>query len=144
MGMGGYGSKLLSRGSVGNISFPDSDCECDDSAYCGNCGKKDGNKKDKSTNTESLVVTKFYCRCPPCDLMKSPFEDLSNNFDTMTFIEAELKDNQESVRALKIKQLPTFVVFRDQQEVGRHVGLNPISLYKFLLDIQLDESGRSG
>ena len=85
--MGGYGSKLLSRGTGGNISFPDSDCECDDSD-CGTCGDKSG-KKDKWTNTQSLVVTKFFCQCRSCDVMKEPFEDLSSNFDDMTFIEAQ-------------------------------------------------------
>ncbi len=69
---------------------------------------------------DRLVVVMFYeNECENCEPMRSIFEELLIKYPEVMFLEANVAYNELPVDALKIKFLPTFIVFRNHHEVGR-------------------------
>ena len=105
-----------------SLGFPDSDHEYD----------PDHLQKTLNEAGHKYVVIKFFDSCATCAVMAKPFEELSQELPNVIFLEASIDQNHASAKELNIKMLPTFVVFKNHQEISRHVGVKPDVLRSFV------------
>lgn len=83
---------------------------------------------------EGLSVVAFSAKwCPPCKVMDPIYEQAASRFPAMRF----LKANQEAVPDLfnryGVQAIPTYVVFKNGEEVHRQVGALPASRFEAML-----------
>jgi len=83
---------------------------------------------------EGVSVVAFSAQwCPPCKVMDPIYESAATRFPSLRF----LKANQEAVPDLfnryGVQAIPTYVVFRDGEEVHRQVGALPASRFEAML-----------
>lgn len=79
---------------------------------------------DKMIQTEDGIVIDCYAPwCGPCVRMGPIFDKAFHNFNNQCeFGKLEIGQNQEVAEKLNIHSIPTFVYFKNGQEVGRSVG----------------------
>ena len=83
---------------------------------------------------KGVAVVAFSAKwCPPCKMMDPIYEAASVRFPDLRF----LKANQETVPELfgrfGVQAIPTYVVFKDGNEVHRQVGAVPASRFEAML-----------
>lgn len=87
--------------------------------------KRDGSSEDKLNdilNQYDSVFVDFYMNgCPPCELFLNDLSSLASEFPKVIFVKSKCKNLQSTYR---IQGNPTFIFFRDGEEVHRTSGYN--------------------
>lgn len=60
--------------------------------------------------------------CAPCKKMKPIFDELAQNRTDCIFGSLDMQKNEEIVKQLQVRALPTFIVIKSGKEYGRVVG----------------------
>ena len=61
--------------------------------------------------------------CPPCQQMKPVFEELEKEFEgQIEFKRVDIDKEGDEAAKFKVMSIPTFVILKDGQEVGRKIG----------------------
>jgi len=60
--------------------------------------------------------------CEPCKKMKPIFEEVAKNTDAYLFGSLDFQQDQALAEKLKVRSLPTFIVFKGNKEYGRICG----------------------
>ncbi len=61
--------------------------------------------------------------CGPCNVTQKNIESIDNNYKDIKFLEIDAEDaDEELVSYLSVFNLPTIVIYKDSEEVFRHVG----------------------
>uniref|UniRef100_A0A7R9WLB8 Thioredoxin domain-containing protein n=1 Tax=Craspedostauros australis TaxID=1486917 RepID=A0A7R9WLB8_9STRA len=77
----------------------------------------------KFTDGQSKSVLYFTATwCPPCKMIKEPYEKLSDEFTEIGFGKVDVDDNSETAADYDITGVPTFILFNDGEQVGRFSG----------------------
>ncbi len=63
--------------------------------------------------------------CPPCRMMHPILESLSRERDDVRIVQVDVDAQQEAAARYGILSMPTFVLFRDGQEILRLTGARP-------------------
>ena len=85
------------------------------------------------SNGKTSLIMFFSNHCPACSMMKPIFLDASKSNAKLFFgsINVETQDGDEIASALKIRGIPTIVIFQGSRESGRIVGaMDPTSFTK--------------
>lgn len=79
-------------------------------------------------NPRPVVVDFWAPWCGPCRLVKPILEKLAREYQGRVDLwQINADENQELLQELKIYGIPTLIVFRNGEEVLRHVGAKPAS-----------------
>jgi len=80
------------------------------------------------------VIVNFYTNwCPACNYARPYFNDLSAEYkDRMKFAAYNCESGTLCYRAYNITAYPTFVIFKEGEEVGRQKGFNYDILEDFI------------
>ena len=71
--------------------------------------------------------------CGPCKTIKPAIEDLKEEFDTVQWVSVNTHDDKQGLASkLGVSVVPTIVVFKGDQEVGRHSGTAMMIYYSIL------------
>lgn len=81
-----------------------------------------------------IVALHFWSpTCAPCKVIKPAIEDLKEEFEQVQWVSVNThNDTQGYASQLKVSVVPTIVVLKNNQEVGRHSGTT-MSIYYSLL-----------
>jgi thioredoxin 1 len=72
-----------------------------------------------------VVVDVWAAWCPPCRVMTPILEQLAAERPDLRFVSLDADTNRDTVVTHHVLSMPTFLVFRDGQEVLRLVGSRP-------------------
>jgi thioredoxin 1 len=68
--------------------------------------------------------------CTPCKLLYPTIENLKEEFEGVKWVSTNTHDDSAGIaRKLNVVSVPTIVVFKGNQEVGRHSGTSVIGYY---------------
>lgn len=83
----------------------------------------DSNFKQKLAEGKPLVVDFWAPWCGPCKMMLPVFEELSNELDgKIDFAKVNVDENDALCADFGIMNIPTMLLFKNGELVGRHVG----------------------
>ncbi|NLW07476.1 MAG: thioredoxin [Clostridia bacterium] len=73
------------------------------------------------------VVVDFWAAwCGPCRMMAPVLDQLASEYDgSVKFAKVNVDEHQDVAMSYNIMSIPTLVIFKDGQEVGRVVGYMP-------------------
>ncbi|MCK5107978.1 MAG: thioredoxin [Nanoarchaeota archaeon] len=81
------------------------------------------NKDNFQENTKNTTVVDFWAPwCMPCKMLAPTFEAVSSEIEA-DFAKVNTQDHPELAQENNITGIPCIVVFKDNKEVGRIVGL---------------------
>ena len=61
--------------------------------------------------------------CPWCTTMHKPFIDLAEELNHLKFYDVNIEDDMAGVEKLKIRSIPTIIVFKWDEELWRKTGV---------------------
>jgi thioredoxin 1 len=72
------------------------------------------------------VVVDFWAEwCGPCRILHPVLEEIDQERSDLKIISLNIDENQELAASLGIQSIPTMILFRGGQEIGRLVGAQP-------------------
>ena len=99
----------------------------------------DGNFEELVLKSSQPVLVDFWAVwCGPCRMLAPVIEELAEDFDGKAKIckvnTDEVDNNQDFAGKYGIRNIPTVLVFKDGEVVGRQVGVAPKKTYTDALD----------
>lgn len=72
------------------------------------------------------VVVDFWAEwCGPCRVLHPVLEEIDQERNDLKIVSLNIDHNQGLAASLGIQSIPTMILFRDGQEIGRLVGAQP-------------------
>lgn len=86
--------------------------------------------------SDKLTVVDFWAEwCGPCKMMNPVLDELSQEYEGKVVIsKMNVDDNSEVPTNFNIRGIPTFILFKGGEEVGRIVGAQTKSVMKGQID----------
>lgn len=71
--------------------------------------------------------------CGPCSKLVNIVNQLALDFPEYFFEQVDVDQDSELVKKYQVKKVPTLVICKNEKEIGRVVGLQPLKVYRNLL-----------
>lgn len=87
-------------------------------------------------NARTPVLIDFYAQwCGPCKMMAPIIDEVAKDFEgKLKVVKVDVDESGETAAAFGVTAMPTFVVFKNGQEVWRRMGAAPKSAFVHELD----------
>ena len=96
----------------------------------------DANFKETVLNSDKPVMVDFWAAwCGPCRMVGPIIDELSKEYDGKAVVgKVDVDANQEFAAKYGVRNIPTVLVFKDGEVVGRQVGVAAKNVYAEALD----------
>lgn len=90
----------------------------------------------KEKIAQGLTVIDLWAEwCGPCKMLTPILEELDSEMTDVNFYKIDADANVELAKELQITSIPTILVYRDGEVIGRHQGAKPkVLMRKFIED----------
>ena len=78
--------------------------------------------EEMKSNGDKLLIDFFAEWCGPCKMIIPKLESFESQFPGVKFVKIDIDKNQELADALRIKGLPTLMIYKQGQMVWRQSG----------------------
>lgn len=90
--------------------------------------------EEKVLKSPKPVLVDFYADwCGPCKLAEPVLDELSNTHANVAFVKVNVDENQELSGKYSVLSIPTTIMFKAGEEVGRQIGFAGKQGYEELL-----------
>jgi thioredoxin 1 len=91
--------------------------------------------EEKVLNSAIPVLVDFWATwCAPCKASEPILEELSDTYkDKLVIVKVDVDANPDNSGKLGVMSIPTTVLFKDSQEIGRQVGFSGKQAYDDLI-----------
>lgn len=95
----------------------------------------DNDFEEKVLNSEKPVLVDFWAPwCGPCKMAEPVLESLSDQYeDKITIVKLNIDDNQSSPAKYGVMSIPTTVLFKNKEEIGRQIGFAGKDMFEDLI-----------
>jgi thioredoxin 1 len=99
----------------------------------------DASFEETVLKSDKPVMVDFWAAwCCPCRMVGPIIEDLSNEYQGKAIVgKVDVDAHQEFAAKYGVRNIPTVLVFKDGEVVGRQVGVAPKNVYAEALDALL-------
>ncbi len=99
----------------------------------------DANFEETVLKSDKPVMVDFWAAwCGPCRMVGPIIEDISKDYDGKAVVgKLDVDANQEFAAKYGVRNIPTVLIFKDGEVVGRQVGVAPKTTYAEALDALL-------
>ena len=99
----------------------------------------DASFEETVLKSDKRVMVDFWAAwCGPCRMVGPIIEDLSNEYQGKAVVgKVDVDAHQEFAAKYGVRNIPTVLVFKDGEVVGRQVGVAPKNVYAEALDALL-------
>ncbi len=85
--------------------------------------------------TDKIVVVDFMAEwCGPCRALGPVLDSLVKTRPDVELVKVDIDESAELAERFQVRSVPTLVLMKDGQEVGRTVGLTPKTKLEELID----------
>lgn len=77
-------------------------------------------------NSEKPVVVDFFATwCGPCKMLGPVLEEVADETSDVKIVKVDIDENMELASRFGIMSVPTLVIFKKGEEIGREIGFRP-------------------
>ena len=85
----------------------------------------DSNFETEVMKSDKAIVDFWAEWCGPCHVLGPRFEELSNEMTDVKFFKLNVDNNQQTAQKFEIRSIPTVLLFKKGQMVGKIIGALP-------------------
>jgi thioredoxin 1 len=86
----------------------------------------DSNFQNEVLNSNEPVLVDFWATwCGPCKMMAPAVEEVSQNMDELKVVKLDVDENPVTANMYGIQSIPTLILFKDGEPLGKLVGFRP-------------------
>lgn len=86
----------------------------------------DSNFQNEVLNSNEPVLVDFWATwCGPCKMMAPAVEEVSQNMDELKVVKMDVDENPVTANMYGIQSIPTLILFKDGEPLGKLVGFRP-------------------
>ena len=86
----------------------------------------DSNFQNEVLNSNEPVLVDFWATwCGPCKMMAPAVDEVSENMDELKVVKMDVDQNPVTANMYGIQSIPTLILFKDGEPLGKLVGFRP-------------------